>query len=119
MDDFEDTGIVFERRQGGVVECGKARRFDITRIVGFLEERNSPLFVSEASMELGERERRDIAVIAKVCEIGELLLESKAVGGIETGFSVHCLDGIGDFGLPLEEKDRGQFGNWPPIDGRN
>ena len=109
MDDFEDTGIVLERRQGGVVECGKARQFDIPRSVGFLEEGNSLLFVSEASMELGERERRDIALIAKVCEIGELLLESKAVGGIETGFSVNSLDGIGDFGLPLKEKDRSPF----------
>jgi hypothetical protein len=82
LDDFEDTGIVFERRQAAVVECGKARQFDITRIVRFLEEGNGLLFVSESSMELSEREIRDIALIAKVCEIAELLLESKAIGGI-------------------------------------
>jgi len=91
------------------VQCGKARQFDITRIVGFLQESNSLLFVSEASMELGERKRRDIALIAKACEISELLLESKAVCGIETRFSVDSLDGISDFGLPLKEKDRSPF----------
>ena len=62
-------------------------------------------------MKHGERERRNVALIAKVQEISELLLESKAISGIKTGFFVDGLDGIRDFGLALEKEDGGPFGH--------
>ena len=62
-------------------------------------------------MKHGQSERRNIALLAKVKEISELLLESKTISGTETGFFVDGLDGVRDFGLALEKEDGGPFGD--------
>lgn len=111
MEDFEEARIVFQRGKRGVVAGWKAGQLHIASVIGFFEQGDGLVLVSETGMKDGESEGRNIALIAKAREIGELLLKTEASSGVKARALVDRLNGVSVFGVALKEKDGGPFGN--------